>query len=90
MILSLIDTTVKTTPTTLAKEIIMLHGRDGLGRVRSILNQRGNPPTERELEQIHKHCLTIHNRVCKNLGLDMIDEEILKTIYPLEVAYHGS
>ncbi|PHM52347.1 hypothetical protein [Xenorhabdus hominickii] len=86
MITSIISKTVKITPTELAKEIIALHGRDGLSRIRSIIKASGIEPTERELGELHRHCLTIHNRVCKNLGLGVIDIEILKTIYPLETA----
>ncbi|MGJ0628249.1 hypothetical protein [Xenorhabdus bovienii] len=86
MITSLITKNLKITPTELAKEIIALHGRDGVGRIRSIMKASGVEPTEREFGELHRHCLTIHNRVCKNLGLGVIDIEVLKTIYPLEAA----
>ncbi|MCU6236725.1 hypothetical protein KWH75_06540 [Morganella morganii] len=65
MITSLINKGVKTTPTDLAKEIIALHGRDGLANVRRVLKQSDVAVTERELETVYGHCINIHNRVLK-------------------------
>nr|WP_181374686.1 hypothetical protein [Pectobacterium carotovorum]AKG47521.1 hypothetical protein pA_00081 [Pectobacterium carotovorum] len=84
MITSLIKRKINVTPTELAKEIIALYGRNGLARVRSILKENDISVTERELEIVHKHCLTIHNRVCKMCSFELIEIDVLKTIYPLE------
>ncbi|MEW2741636.1 hypothetical protein ABZ131_20965 [Providencia rettgeri] len=86
MITSLIKRKVQIVPTELAKEIIALYGRNGLARVRSILKENDITVTERELEIVYKHCLTIHNRVCKVCSLELIEVDVLKTIYPLEAA----
>lgn len=86
MITSLINKDVKITPTDLAKEIIALHGRDGLANARRILKQNGVAVTERELETVYGHCINIHNRVLKNFKMDEIMPNTLKTLYPLERA----
>ncbi|PHM69545.1 hypothetical protein [Xenorhabdus sp. KJ12.1] len=84
MITSLITKDLKITPTELAKEIINLYGRDGLGRVRSILANSEISVTERELEIVYGHCLTIYSRICKYLNQAIIEIDVLKTVYPLE------
>ncbi|MEX6147028.1 hypothetical protein AB6G46_24230 [Providencia hangzhouensis] len=86
MITSLIKRKVTVTPTDLAKEIIALYGRNGLARVRSILKENEIAVTERELATVYKHCITIHNRVCKVCSLELIEPNVLETIYPLEAA----
>ncbi|MDC9581912.1 hypothetical protein PSI15_10100 [Xenorhabdus sp. PR6a] len=86
MITSLINKGVTVTPTDLAKELVSMYGRSGLGRVRTILSQNEIKVTERELALVHSHCMTMYNRICRKLNQNCFEPEQLATIYPLEKA----